>query len=160
MWTPWRLEFVTGHKDSGCFLCDKGSGPGGEDAKSFVLKRGRRAFVLLNLYPYTNGHLLIAPYQHVGALEELEPAALLEMMRLAQRCVVALKKSSNPAGFNIGLNLGRAAGAGLPEHVHIHVVPRWAGDSNFMATVGDTRLIPETLDQVYARLLPHFRRSR
>jgi len=160
MWTPWRMEFIAGPHMPGCFLCEKARSPQKQDPANLVLLRGQRAYVLLNLYPYTNGHLLIAPYEHVGELEELDPETAGEMMRLTQCSVTVLKKGSDPAGFNIGLNLGRAAGAGVPDHVHIHVVPRWAGDVNFMATLGDTRLIPESLDQTFTRLLPLFHPPR
>ncbi|MBI3953201.1 MAG: HIT domain-containing protein [Chloroflexi bacterium] len=158
MWTPWRKEFIMAPRSPGCFLCEKARSPAEQDPANLVLHRGQRAYILLNLYPYTNGHLLIAPYEHTAELEELEPETADEIMRLTQRGVAALKKFSQPGGFNIGLNLGRAAGAGVPEHVHIHVVPRWSGDVNFMATLGDTRLIPESLDQTYTRLLPYFHR--
>ena len=114
------------------------------------------SFVILNLYPYNSGHLMIAPYEHIGALEELPAETGAEMWALAQRSVGILKEAYGPDGFNLGMNIGRLAGAGVPGHLHLHVVPRWGGDTNFMAVVGETKLLPESLEQTYARLRPLF----
>lgn len=139
-----------GPKDGVCVFCNKILP--GDDRAEHVLWRGELAFMVLNRYPYNNGHLLILPYAHVASLEDLPPAVLTEMMLLVNRGLAALRKAMDPHGFNVGLNLGRAAGAGIESHVHIHVVPRWGGDTNFMTTVSDTRNIPETLDQSFDRL--------
>lgn len=150
LWSPWRLEYILGPKDRACVFCYK-IAPG-DDRTEHVLWRGELAFMALNRYPYNNGHLLIMPYAHVASLEDLPPATLTEMMMLVNRGLAALRESMDPHGFNVGVNLGRAAGAGIESHVHVHVVPRWGGDTNFMTTVSDTRNIPETLDQTYDRL--------
>jgi ATP adenylyltransferase len=123
-----------------------------DNKNTYILHRAEKNFAMLNLYPYTSGHLMIAPYAHVPSLTESDPAALEEMMRLAQRAESALLKVYNPSGFNIGLNIGESAGAGIAGHIHMHVLPRWAGDANFMTTIGETRVIPEDLDTTYAKL--------
>ena len=162
LWTPWRKAFVESSADEAgdggataeCFL--DAAAADGDDAQRFVVYRGERVFVLLNLYPYNNGHLLVAPYAHTGDLAALEPATAAELMRVTQRGVAVLEQAYHPHGFNLGINLGRTAGAGLPDHLHVHVVPRWNGDTNFMPVVGETKVLPESLDQTYARLRPLF----
>ena len=162
LWTPWRAEFVTGQtggqgESSGlpaCFLCE--SPTRGQDDQVYILHRARFAYVILNLYPYNTGHLMITPYEHGGELEELAPETSEEMWTLAQLSVRILKAEYGPDGFNIGMNVGRLAGAGVPGHLHLHVVPRWGGDTNFLAVVGETRILPEDLNQTYARLRPLF----
>jgi ATP adenylyltransferase len=152
LWTPWRLAFLQGEGEQGpggCIFCDKLAG--GDDA-NLILHRGKRAFILLNLYPYNNGHLLIAPYAHEPSIEPLDAETLAEMMALSQRCLRVLRRAYEPHGFNLGFNIGGVAGAGIADHVHLHVVPRWPGDTNFMATVAETRVIPEWLQQTYERL--------
>ena len=157
LWTPWRMQYLTGadksHSTPGCVFCAKVSSP---DDTEHILCRGQSAYVTLNRYPYNNGHLMVIPNTHVPSLEDLDPAALTELMLLTNRGLAALRQAYHPDGFNIGVNLGRAAGAGIAEHVHIHIVPRWNADTNFMPIVGETRVIPETLDQTYARLRPLF----
>lgn len=150
LWTPWRLEYILASKEDGCVFCDKVSI--GHDEVEHVLVRGQTVYLALNRYPYNNGHLLVVPYAHVPSLEDLSPEALLEMMLLVNTGLAALRQAMDPHGFNVGANLGRPAGAGITAHVHIHIVPRWSGDANFMTTVAETRTIPETLDQTYARL--------
>lgn len=151
LWTPWRMQYVTtADRTPGCFLCVTAAED--RDAENLIVARGERAFVILNRYPYNTAHTLIAPYAHHGDLATLDPATASEMMALTQRLVDALKREYDPDGFNIGLNLGRIAGAGLPDHLHTHVVPRWAGDTNFMTTTGDVKVMPETLDQTYERV--------
>ena len=150
LWSPWRLEYILGPKDGACVFCKK-INPG-NDRTEHVLWRGKLAFMVLNRYPYNNGHLLILPYAHVASLEDLPPETLTEMMLLVQRGLAALRAAMQPHGFNIGVNLGKIAGAGIEDHVHIHVVPRWSGDTNFMTTVAETRNIPELLDRSYDRL--------
>ena len=157
LWTPWRIGFIVGEKPKGCLFCLKHQAPREKDAENFILHRGPGCFVMLNLYPYANGHLMIAPYQHVGSIELLDKDSLSEMGTLAQASVVALRKTLAPEGFNIGMNLGKVAGAGVADHVHLHVVPRWGGDTNFISVLADTRLIPEALSQTYkalARVFP------
>lgn len=127
-----------------------------DDKAHYILHRAEKNFVLLNLYPYTAGHLMIAPYAHVPSLSETEPSTLQEMMLLAQRAEAALRKVYEPKGFNMGLNIGESAGAGIAGHIHMHVLPRWPGDANFMTTIGETRVMPEDLDTTYAKLLEAF----
>jgi ATP adenylyltransferase len=156
LWTPWRRAFVEGSNPPtpGCFLCAEPAED--RDREHHIVYRGRHAYVLLNLYPYNNGHLLVAPYRHTGDLPSLDAPTSAEVMALTQRSVAALSQVYRPDGFNVGLNLGRAAGAGVPDHLHVHVVPRWSGDTNFMPVVGETKVLPESLDQTYERLLPAF----
>ncbi len=155
--TPWRMAYIKradAPDRSGCVLCDKGRQ--GDDAANLVLYRGATCFVLLNLYPYNTGHLMVTPYAHTADLPGLDPATANEFFDLTRRSVAVLNQVLAPQGFNIGMNLGRTAGAGIDEHLHIHIVPRWNGDTNFMPIVAGTKLIPEALDQTYARLRPLF----
>jgi ATP adenylyltransferase len=154
LWAPWRIEYVEAPHphDEGCIFC--GRLALGDDEKALILTRSQLAFAILNAYPYNPGHLMVAPLRHVGELEALRPDELADASALLQRSVRALKEASGPDGFNIGLNLGRVAGAGVPGHVHWHVVPRWNGDTNFMAVVGETRVLPEALAATYAKLKP------
>lgn len=149
-WTPWRMAYIKGTKEEGCVLCRAAAEP--DSSTSLVVYRGRLCYALLNLYPYNNGHLMIAPYLHVGDLADLDAETATEMIALAQRSVRALRRAMSPHGFNIGMNLGRVAGAGIADHVHLHVVPRWQGDNNFMAVVSGTKMIPELLEETCARL--------
>ncbi len=160
LWTPWRRAFVEGAPGNGsdaCFLCANPAAH--DDRANLILVRADQAYALLNLYPYNSGHLMVAPYLHTGDLAALDPAIATELMRLTQRCVDVLQRAYQPEGFNIGMNLGKPAGAGVPNHLHIHVVPRWIGDTNFMPIVGETKVLPESLDQTYDRLEPFFRRA-
>lgn len=149
MWAPWRIGYILGEKPEGCVLCAKLQAPPEEDEDNLVLFRGRRCYVLLNLYPYSNGHLMVAPSAHIGELEALDQATLGELAGLSQWSVSLLKKAISPAGFNLGLNLGRPAGAGIADHLHVHVVPRWPDDTNFMAAVAGVKLIPQALEETY-----------
>lgn len=150
---PWRLSYLRkvkyGPQDS-CLFCDHLSSE--DDAKSHILHRGQQAFVVLNLYPYTNGHLMVVPNVHISDYEQLDAATIAEIGALTQQCVALLRTAYNPQGFNVGLNLGPAAGAGVPGHLHQHIVPRWSGDTNFMTAIGETRVIPEWVDDTYAEL--------
>ncbi len=148
--TPWRMPYIVGPHDTGCILCRVPAET--DDPRNLLLYRGERCFVLLNLYPYNNGHVMVAPYAHVADLGDLDPAAASELMALTQRCVRALRRVYAPQGFNLGMNLGRAAGAGIAEHLHMHIVPRWQGDMNFMPLLGGTKMIPETLEDTYVRV--------
>ncbi len=137
----------------GCLFCVVA---GWEDARAHILYRGAHNFVILNLYPYSNGHMMVVPYEHVARFELLDDPVLLEMMQLVQLCQRVLAEVYDPAGFNVGLNQGQAAGAGVAEHLHMHVVPRWPGDANYMTVVGQTRVIPEWIDETYATFRPYF----
>ena len=160
LWTPWRMAYLKAPKQSGrrgCIFCDKIRDNHAKDRENLLLWHGKRALVVLNLFPYSNGHLMVAPYQHTGALEALDGVTLKEMMLLVGRSIRALRRMMNPQGFNVGMNLGRAAGAGVEDHVHIHIVPRWGGDTNFMPVLADVRVIPELLPQTYDGLLEAFK---
>ncbi len=152
MWAPWRIKYVTGAKPQGCVLCQKAQAT--DDVAEQVLYRATHNYVILNAYPYNSGHLMVVPYRHVGDLTELGEAECNEMMRLTQVCMRALRRCLSPDGVNVGMNIGKAAGAGIDEHIHLHVVPRWAGDTNFMTTVSDTRVVPQSLDDTCALLAP------
>jgi ATP adenylyltransferase len=157
IWAPWRLAYVkdaTKDVEQGCIFCTKADE--GDDAANLIAHRGERCFVILNLYPYTNGHLMIAPYEHVAALEDVDTATVAEMMALAQQSIRALDDVYAPQGYNVGFNQGRVAGAGVEHHIHMHVVPRWGGDTNFMPVLGDTRVLPQSLEDSYAALRGRF----
>jgi ATP adenylyltransferase len=156
LWAPWRIEYVTQEKPKGCIFCDKPTA--GDDRAAHIVHRGRLAYVMLNTFPYNNGHSMVAPFEHVSSLEDLLPDTLHEMMDLAQQCIRAFKNAFNPDGMNLGFNLGAAAGAGIKDHLHLHLVPRWAGDTNFMPVVADVRVIPQALDQTYHILVEAFAR--
>ncbi len=157
LWSPWRFHYVSeGIKTDRCVFCDKAAVDSSRDREHLVLHRGRTNFVLLNLYPYTTGHTMIAPYAHVPTLTELDAETLGEMMELARRVQAALESVYHPEGYNLGMNLGRCAGAGVADHLHLHLLPRWTGDSSFMTVVGETRVHPEGLLATYDKLLAHF----
>lgn len=145
-------------KGKGCLFCRKAALDAAQDRKELVLHRGRLNFILLNLYPYTTGHVMVAPYAHVAQLDQLSREELVEMMELAQRLQTAIHKSYNPEGYNLGMNLGKCAGAGVADHLHLHLLPRWTGDSNFMTVVGETRVQPEDLLATYDKLAAFFPR--
>lgn len=152
LWAPWRIEYIVGPRKGGCIFCDALKNMG----KSYVLYRSERAFVVMNIFPYNNGHLMVAPVRHIGELTELTTEELMEVGRLVQASVEILRKVMHPHGFNIGINVGKVAGAGVVDHVHVHVVPRWLGDTNFMPVIGDTKVISVALDRVYEMLKPEF----
>ena len=154
LWSPWRLEYVTSTKpDTGCVFCDAPRPP---DPDSLIVYERTTCFVILNLYPYNNGHLLVVPYRHTATLASLTDAERHEMADLQALCERALVEAYSPHGINVGINLGKPAGAGVLEHVHVHLVPRWTGDTNFMTVVGTTRVLPEDLRQSAMRLKPIF----
>ena len=156
LWSSWRLAYVSASNEpNGCIFCDALAD---DEAAALVLFRGATCFVILNLYPYNNGHLMVVPNRHVAKLAEAAPEELGELMRLTQAAEIALTEAYRPQGMNVGMNLGRPAGAGIAEHMHVHVVPRWAGDTNFMSVVGGVRVLPEELGQTAARLRPIFER--
>ncbi len=158
LWSPWRYEYLTsgsGDESSACVFCEIQKDPG-SDEKNFVLHRASHSFIVLNIYPYISGHLLIVPFEHVGELDAAAKETTDELMDLTKLCQTALREVYQPGGFNVGMNLGRSAGAGIVNHIHIHVMPRWTGDTNFMATVGETRVIPEDLTTTYRKLRGRF----
>lgn len=154
IWAPWRIEYIQMEKPRGCILCEK---PGeNDDVLNYILYRGEKNFVILNSYPYNPGHLLVAPYRHVGNLEELADEELHEHFEIVRRGVKLLKQTFNPGGFNLGINIGAIAGAGIADHFHTHIVPRWSGDTNFMPVVAEARVLPEALAETYEKLKGKF----
>jgi ATP adenylyltransferase len=150
IWAPWRMEYIRMEKPTNCILCDKPKED--KDHVNRILYRGKYNFVMMNNYPYNQGHLLIAPYRHVAGLEELKAVEIHEHADITQKCIRVLQQSFKPNGFNIGVNMGKVAGAGIADHVHSHIVPRWQGDTNFMPVIGDIRVIPEAVDETYHQL--------
>jgi ATP adenylyltransferase len=154
LWAPWRVEYVQMEKPAGCILCEK---PGqNKDGVNYILYRGDKNFIIMNSYPYNPGHLMIAPYRHIANLEELTNEELHEHFEIVSRSIKALKQALNPGGFNIGMNIGKVAGAGIADHVHTHIVPRWQGDTNFMTVIADVRVLPEALAETYKKLKGKF----
>jgi ATP adenylyltransferase len=155
LWAPWRSKYIHAPRDKDrCVFCDVAAA--GNDGETMVLYRGQFVFVLLNVYPYTSGHLMIAPYAHVSRLSQASEEATAEMMKLTRRAEAILQEQYRPDGLNLGMNLGQAAGAGIEEHIHMHVLPRWLGDANFITTVGEARVLPESLEDTYQRLAGKF----
>lgn len=154
LWAPWRLEYIVGEKIDGCIFCIFPKET--DDLKNKILARGDHAFVIMNTFPYSNGHLMTVPYRHTGDFTSLSAEESLEMMQLTQRSVQVLKRAFNPDAFNIGVNQGTAAGAGIADHIHMHIVPRWNGDTNFMPVFADVKVIPEALETTYSKLKPIF----
>jgi ATP adenylyltransferase len=157
IWAPWRIDYVREAKPEGCIFCQKPQEEADQD--NLILYRGEHCFVIMNLYPYNNGHLMVVPYRHVNTLQELTPEELAEMMEQVNLCLDVLQELMAPGGFNLGMNLGTAAGAGIKDHVHMHVVPRWVGDTSFMPVLCDTRVIVEGIQGCYDRLKPLFDRA-
>ena len=156
IWAPWRMEYISGESakrlpEGACVFCHKWAES--DDAENLVLRRGETCYMLMNLFPYTNGHLMVTPVRHVADFCLLTQAEQLEMFDLTQESVGALKRAMNPDGFNLGMNLGRTAGAGIEEHLHMHIVPRWNGDTNFMSVLGETRVISEAIRESYEKLV-------
>jgi len=154
LWAPWRIEYIRSPKEDGCIFCDKPAGD--NDREDLILYRGEKAFILMNLYPYNNAHLMIAPYIHVDNTEELDVDTYKEIMVLADQSMAILKETMDAQGFNFGANIGAVAGAGIEEHIHFHIVPRWAGDTNFMPVLGHTKVEVQGLQECYDLLRPHF----
>lgn len=151
LWTPWRYAYITNaEKASGCIFCDLPRS--GDDEKARIIFRGRACFIILNTFPYTSGHVMIVPYSHTAELQQLPQDAAQEMMDLCQRMETVLRSVYRPDGVNLGMNIGKAAGAGVAGHIHMHVLPRWVADANFVSVIGETRILPETLETTYARL--------
>ena len=151
LWSPWRMSYILDNKnEEGCVFCqalEQADGP-----ENLIIIRGQYSYVILNRYPYTSGHLMVVPFDHCATLEGLPPETRTEMMELISRCVQILTSAYHAQGLNVGANLGGAAGAGIPQHVHFHIVPRWQGDTNYMSAIGGTRVVPEALDETYRRI--------
>jgi len=156
LWAPWREKFVLCEKEPGCFLCRTSKDK--QDRKNLILYRGERCFVIMNRYPYNTGHLMVAPYRHVGRLEKLKDEELTELWKISQMCVKVLKSAMKPHGFNLGMNLGKVSGAGVADHIHLHIVPRWQGDTNFMPIVAGTKVVSVGLSGTYSLLKREWRR--
>jgi ATP adenylyltransferase len=150
LWTPWRYAYVTGaDRTTGCIFCDA---PKETDEKAHIVYRGTHCYIILNTYPYTNGHVMIVPYAHLDELQKLPSAAATEMMALTQRMEVVLRSLYRPDGVNLGMNIGQAAGAGVAGHIHMHILPRWIADANFASVIGETRVLPEALETTWQRI--------
>jgi len=160
LWAPWRSGYITNNSQNhtGCFLCEALLQK--DDRKAYILHRAEHCYVIMNLYPYNNGHLLIVPNVHVAELDLLSSDGFCELMKMTQIAVHILKQDMTPEGFNVGINIGKAAGAGLPEHLHIQIVPRWNSDTSFITVFDGARVMPELLDKTYERLKPYFERLR
>jgi ATP adenylyltransferase len=155
LWSPWRMTYIEKHeKQAGCVFCNAQART--DSAENLIAFRGKNVYVILNLFPYTSGHLMVVPFEHKASIEDLDTATRTEMMELTSKCMGILRKLYNPQGFNMGANIGEAAGAGVPGHVHIHIVPRWSGDTNFMTTLGNARVLPEFLEDTYKRVKEAF----
>jgi len=152
LWTPWRYAYVTGaDKPTGCIFCDIVNNPGDDQARKIV-HRGQHCFIILNTYPYTPGHVMVVPYAHLDELRKLPTEAAQEMMSLTQKMEGVLRELYRPDGVNLGMNIGKAAGAGVAGHIHMHVLPRWVADANFVSVIGETRMLPETLDVTWEKI--------
>lgn len=156
LWAPWRMEYIRSIKKKGCFLCRAWRKR--QDEEYYVLWRNSRVMVVMNVYPYNNGHLLVAPGSHRGSFERLPPALLCEIMAATQLSLRVLRKACSPHGFNIGFNLGEVAGAGLAEHLHLHIVPRWNGDTSYLPLLGEVKVISQHLRETYNELIGYFRK--
>lgn len=154
LWAPWRMEYINISKDPGCIFCK--AIKSADDRKSYILKKTEKAFCIMNIFPYNNGHLMVAPKRHIGEIEKLDKTELMEMMQLVQESIQVLKEVFNTDGFNVGMNLGKLAGAGVEGHIHIHIVPRWTGDTNFMPIIANTKIISQSLDEGYKLLSKSF----
>ena len=157
LWAPWRMEYVgSGEREGECIFCPDGDRS--RDERRLILFVGGQSIVLMNRFPYINGHLLVAPLRHVSTLDALLPEEKLDLITIIERSIGVLKEAMNPGGFNVGLNLGKVAGAGVEEHIHFHVVPRWSGDTNYMTVFGEVRVIPEHIQATSRKLLPRFKK--
>jgi len=156
IWAPWRMEYLMADKTDGCIFCDKPQE--NDDRARLILHRSTHSFIIMNAYPYNNGHLMVAPYRHVGSFSELTSEERVDLMDEVAAAESLLTRAFSPQGMNVGVNLGECAGAGVVGHLHVHLVPRWSGDTNFMPVLGETRVIPELLRQTYEKLLEHLER--
>lgn len=152
LWAPWRMRYIDGtHKDEGCIFCNKPKED--RDMENLIVFRGEYAFAMMNLFPYTNGHTMVAPYRHTAIFEELTTEEVLDIHKVSALIIRGIKRSMNPEGFNLGYNLGRTAGAGIADHIHFHIVPRWNGDTNFMPIIGEVKVISEHIEATYKKLI-------
>jgi ATP adenylyltransferase len=154
LWAPWRLKYITADKEEGCIFCKKPKE--GNDKDNLILYTGETSFIIMNRYPYSNGHLMTVPYKHTNSFSDLTQDERLDLMNLTAKCLDILQVIK-PEGFNIGMNLGRTGGAGIDDHLHFHIVPRWSGDNNFMPVIGDVRVMPEYLEETYETLKKHLK---
>jgi ATP adenylyltransferase len=154
IWAPWRIEYILTEKPEGCILCDKPKED--KDVENYILYRGDKNFVIMNSYPYNPGHLLVSPYRHVGRLEDMTDEERNEHFEMVSRCIRVLREAYNPGGFNIGANMGKVAGAGIDDHYHSHIVPRWQGDTNYITVLADVRVVPQALSETYRELKERF----
>ena len=152
LWAPWRMAYIRTFKKNGCVFCQALQHTS-DGEENLIVFRGKKSFVILNRFPYTSGHLMVLPFTHAPSLEELSPETRAEMIELVTKASQVLQQVYAPQGFNIGINIGQAAGAGIEEHIHIHIVPRWNGDTNFITTIGETRVLPEAIDETYRLVL-------
>ena len=150
LWAPWRITYILSPKPDRCIFCECTREE--RDEENYVLYRGERTFAIMNIYPYNTGHVMVAPYTHTPSIEDLTYEETAEMMEVAKLLMRAMRRSLNPDGFNLGLNIGRIAGAGIEDHVHLHIVPRWSGDTNFMPVIGDVKVIPESIRETYSKI--------
>ena len=155
LWAPWRMEYVKSEKSDKCIFCSLPKA--NEDTKNYILHRGQSAFIIMNIFPYNSAHVMVSPFRHIGCLTAQNGDENKEMNSLTLRAIEILRAVINPEGFNVGYNIGKAAGAGYDEHIHCHIVPRWTGDTNFMPVLGETKVHPEHLKTTYKKLLPHFK---
>lgn len=151
LWAPWRMTYIAGDREQGCLLCSKLRGR--NDRGNLILYRSSQSFIILNRYPYSSGHLMVAPNRHVASLDELNEGEMVGLMALLKQSALILKSALKPDGFNVGMNIGRAAGAGIEDHIHFHIVPRWNGDTNFMPVLFETKVMPEYLEKTYEKLI-------
>ena len=155
LWAPWRMEYVKSEKSDECIFCSLPKA--NEDTKNYILHRGQSAFIIMNIFPYNSAHVMVSPFRHIGCLTAQNGDESKEMNSLTLGAIEILRALINPEGFNVGYNIGKAAGAGYDEHIHCHIVPRWTGDTNFMPVLGETKVHPEHLKTTYKKLLPHFK---
>ena len=155
LWAPWRMSYFQTPQKNSCIFCDKPKESA--DKENYILYRGKSSFVIMNIYPYNNAHLMVSPYKHIPSLSKLQREDLIDLTLLTQTSLQILENAFRAEGFNVGINIGKAAGAGFTEHVHIHIVPRWNGDTNFMPVLSETRVMPEHLNSTYEKLIPYFR---
>ena len=155
LWAPWRMEYVKSEKSDECIFCSLPKA--NEDTKNYILHRGQSAFIIMNIFPYNSAHIMVSPFRHIGCLTAQNAEEIKEMNDLTRRSIEIFRAVINPEGFNVGYNIGKAAGAGYDEHIHCHIVPRWTGDTNFMPVLGETKVHSEHLKTTYKKLLPHFK---
>ena len=155
LWAPWRMEYVKSEKSDECIFCSLPKA--NDDTKNYILHRGQSAFIIMNIFPYNSAHIMVSPFRHIRCLTKQNDDEIKEMNNLTRRSIEIFRTVINPEGFNVGYNIGKAAGAGYDEHIHCHIVPRWTGDTNFMPVLGETKVHPEHLKTTYKKLLPHFK---